>query len=53
MKRILKGRSVSASDLKKLHESSYKDVKDDKIGDWKLDKEKSRPTAVVTYNPMK
>jgi hypothetical protein len=53
MKRILKGRSVSASDLKKLHESSYKDVKDDKIGDWELDKEISRPTAVVYYNPVK
>jgi len=53
MKRILRGKSVSAVDLKKLHESSYKDVKDDKIGDWELDKEISRPTAVVYYNPMK
>ena len=42
MKRILRGKSVSASDLKKLHESSYKDVKDDKIGDWELDKEISK-----------
>jgi hypothetical protein len=53
MKRILKGRSVSASDLKKLHESSYKDIKDEKIGDWVLDTEISRPTAVVYYNPIK
>jgi len=53
MKRILKGRSVSASDLKKLHESSYKDIKDEKIGDWVLDSQISRPTAVVYYNPVK
>jgi hypothetical protein len=53
MKRILRGKSVSASDLKKLHESSYKDVKDDKVGDWVLDREISRPTAVVYYNPIK
>ena len=53
MKRILRGKSVSAVDLKKLHESSYKDVKDDKVGDWVLDTEISRPTAVVYYNPVK
>ena len=53
MKRILRGKSVSASDLKKLHESSYKDVKDDKVGDWVLDKEISRPTVSVYYNPVK
>ena len=52
-RKILKGKAVSASDLKKLHESSYKDVKDNNINDWVLDREISRPTVSVYYNPIK
>lgn len=50
-KRKLKGRSISAKDLKLIHESAYKKVRDKQVGDWVLDESISRPTASVYFNP--
>jgi len=48
--RKLKGRSISAKDLKALHQSAYKKIRDQQIGDWVLDQSISRPTASVYFN---
>lgn len=44
------GGKIKASDLKKLHESSYKKVKDKQVGDWVLDESISKPSAMVYVN---
>src|SRR5665648_293581 len=46
----LKGRSISAKDLKSLHQSAYKKIRDQQIGNWKLDESISSPTASVYFN---
>lgn len=43
----LKGGSISAKDLKALHQSAYKKDKDKQVGDWVLDESISKPTASV------
>lgn len=50
-KRKLKGRSISAKDLKLIHESAYKKVRDQNVGDWVLDDSISKTTASVYFNP--
>ncbi len=49
--RKLKGRSVSARDLKLIHQSAYKKVRDKQVGDWILDEPISKTTASVYFNP--
>ena len=49
--RKLKGRSVSARDLKLIHQSAYKKVRDKQVGDWILDEPISKATASVYFNP--
>jgi hypothetical protein len=53
MPRVIGGK-LKASDLKKLHQNGYKDLKDseDQVGDWILDRDLSKETARVWHNPL-
>lgn len=44
------GGTISAKELKLLHQSAYKKDKDKQVGDWVLDESISKPTAVVYVN---
>lgn len=45
------GGKISASELKGVLASGYKKTPDDLVGNWKLDPEISKTTALVYYNP--